>query len=108
MGMSDGDDQKTPALGPPPAATGRRELLGRGHALKAHLLVGRAGLSDPLLAQVRQAFINTDLLKVRLDADSADQADALAADLAARVPCHLIRRIGRVALLYHPGWEKTP
>jgi RNA-binding protein len=105
--MSDGDDRKTPALGPPPAGAARRELLSRSHALKAHLFVGRAGLSDPLLAQVRQEFTQTDLLKVRLDADSAAQADTLAADLAARVPCHLIRRIGRVALLYRPGREKT-
>jgi RNA-binding protein YhbY len=105
--MSDGDDRKTPAIGPPPTGAARRELLSRGHALKARLLIGRAGLSDPLLAQVRQVFTHADLLKVRLDAESADQADALAADLAARVPCHLIRRIGRVALLYSPGQEKT-
>lgn len=105
--MNDDHDQEAPALGPPPAAAARRALLSRGHTLKAHLFVGRSGLSDPLLAQVRQAFTHVDLLKVRLDADSTDQADALAADLAARVPCHLIRRIGRIALLYHPGSEKT-
>lgn len=84
------------------SARDRRELLERSHGLKARLAVGRAGVAEAVVAQVRQAFAHHDLLKVRLQADDRGEADRLAAELAEAVPCTLIRRVGRVALLYRP------
>lgn len=93
--------------GPPPTKADRRELLKRGHGLKAYLAVGRGGLTDAFLRQVRATFVNSDLLKVRLEADTADESDLLAEQLAGQVPCHLVQRVGRIALIYRKPPEQA-
>ncbi len=95
------DSSSQTGAGPAPSAAERRALLGQSHALKAQLAVGRKGLTEPFVQQVRQAFGKSGLLKVRLDADDADGAKELADALARQVGCHLLQRIGRVAILYH-------
>lgn len=97
------DDRSVPAgLGESPSARLRRTLVGRGHQLKARLTVGRAGLTDAFIRQVREVLAHADLVKVRIDCDDRDEAAGMAAELARRVPCHLVQRVGRVALLYRP------
>ena len=86
--------------GPAPTPQVRRGLLGRGHKLKARLTLGRQGLTETFAAHIRQCFEHTDLLKVRIDVDDRDDAQQMAAALAASIPCHLVQRTGRVALLY--------
>jgi RNA-binding protein len=98
------DDTHTPSgAGPAPTSRERRALVARGQRLKAQFTVGRQGLGEPFVAGVRDAFRNTDLLKVRVDADSAEETMGVATELAGRVPCHLVQRVGRVALLYRPA-----
>ncbi len=91
--------------GPTPSQAERRELRSRANRLKARLTVGRKRLTDSLLAGVRGELERNELVKVRLDEEEAAEADALARELAERVPCHLIQRIGRVALLYRKPAE---
>ena len=91
--------------GPAPTKADRRGLLKRGHTLKAHLAVGRGGLTDAFILQVRGVFDHADLIKVRLEADDADESDLLADELAKRIPCHLVQRVGRVAILYRAAME---
>ena len=78
----------------------RRTLAARGNRLRARLVVGRRGLSESIVAQVRRALEKTDLVKVRVDADAREEVDVLAEQLAREVPCHLIQRVGKVVLLY--------
>lgn len=107
MGYGHGvSDSTTPQRdpGPAPTTSERRALRARANRLKARLIVGRRRLSEPLLEEVRGELGREELIKVRLDEDDADEADRLAGELADRVPCHLVGRIGRVALLYRrPG-----
>jgi RNA-binding protein len=86
--------------GPAPTPAERRELRSQANRLKARLSVGRKGLTEPLLAEVRNELARNELIKVRLEEDEADEAELLALELAEKAPCHLIQRIGRVALLY--------
>jgi RNA-binding protein len=80
-------------------------MRSQANRLKARLVVGRKGLTEAVLAEVRGELQRHELIKVRLDEDDADEAELLAMELAERVPAHLIQRIGRVALLYRPGPE---
>lgn len=88
-----------------PDAAQRRRLAVRAHHLKACLNVGRGGLTEAVLQEIRQAFGSTDLIKVRIRADNAAETDEVAAEMASRVPCHLVRRVGRVIVLYRPIME---
>jgi len=91
---------------PAPSAAEKRALRSRANRIKASLAAGRGGLAQPFIDQVRLAFENADLLKIRLSTDTASESDEMAAALAERVPCHLVSRVGRVVVLYRPLPEK--
>ena len=81
-------------------STQRRALVARSHALQPVVSIGRAALRDSVIASVREAFNQRDLLKVRITADNAGECERVAVEVAARVPCEFVKRIGRVVLLY--------
>ena len=78
----------------------RRALLAEWHRLKPVATLAANELSEGALAHVRAAFANRELVKLRVNADSAAACDTLAQELARRVPCELVRRVGRILLLY--------
>jgi RNA-binding protein len=80
----------------------RRELASRARALEPSVNVGARGLTDAIVAQVRQALRKHELIKVKVRVDSAQESDAVGQELADRVPCHLVQRIGKVVVLYAP------
>ncbi len=80
----------------------RRHLAARARVLQPSVHVGSKGLTDAIVAQVRQALRKHELIKVRIRVDSADEADAVGQELGRRVPCHLIQRIGKVVVVYAP------
>jgi RNA-binding protein len=80
----------------------RREMIRRGHDLRAQTTLGRQGLTDAFVTQLDRTMRKCDLLKVRVDADSGPDATSLADSLARRIGGELIQRVGRVALIYRP------
>ncbi len=80
----------------------RRELLAQSHPLSAVATIAADNLSDAVVTQVRTCFAGRPLIKVRVRADSGAACDAAADELARRVPCELVKRVGRVAVLYRP------
>ena len=52
-----------------------------------------------------QCVAGPDLLKVRISTDDREECDRVAEELAARLPCQLVQRVGRVALLFRPAAE---
>jgi len=84
-----------------------KHLRRLGHHLKPLVLVGSAGLSDGVLAEVRNSLEHHELIKVRVRSGGRKERDALIEDLAARSESQLIQRIGNVALLYRQAEEPT-
>jgi len=80
----------------------RKALLAASHPLKPVAQLSADRLTEAAVEHVRAAAAERDLLKVRIAADSTEQCDRAAADLAARVGCEIVRRVGRVVILYHP------
>lgn len=80
----------------------RKTLLARSHALKPAVTCAADRLTAAVVEQVRAAFPDGGLLKVRIMADDAATCDAAAAHLAGNVPCEVVRRVGRVVILYRP------
>ena len=78
----------------------RRELIARGHSLKATVTIAANPVSDNSVAHVRQLLAGRDLAKLRIRADSRAECEQAAAELAERVPCEVVMRVGRVVLLY--------
>lgn len=80
----------------------KRHLRGLGHALRPLVQVGKEGVTDGLLTSVREALIDHELVKVKLnqncDLGVADVSVAVADGAGAA----LVQRIGKTFLLYAP------
>ncbi len=84
----------------PLSARERRALAASGNRLKANVIVRADELSEATVAHVRNAFGEKELLKVRISTDDREACARAAMELAERIPCDLVQRVGRVALLY--------
>jgi RNA-binding protein len=74
-------------------------LKGMAQRMDASLKIGKNGLSEPFLAQVRAALAIHELIKVKFD-DFKDQKKELAPQLAEKTESRLVTLIGNVAVLY--------
>jgi RNA-binding protein len=83
----------------------RRALAAKGNRLKARVIIRANELSDATVAHVRQAFGDNELIKVRISTDDRQRCLQAAQEIAERIPCELVQRVGRVALLYRPADE---
>ncbi len=78
----------------------RKKLVGRSHRLKPVAVVGHAGLTEAVVAQVQHIFKSHDLIKVRIDAEDRAAVQAIAEELAAKAEATLVSKIGKIAVLY--------
>ncbi|MCB9851619.1 MAG: YhbY family RNA-binding protein [Phycisphaerales bacterium] len=78
----------------------RKSLVGRSHPLKPIVYVGRHGVQPEQVATIREHFRNTDLVKVKIDAETREEVEGIAAILVETVPCELVARRGHVAILF--------
>jgi len=78
----------------------RKALLAASHRLKPAVIVSPGELSEGVIAHVLASFGDRELIKVRVAADSAAECDAVAGQIVARVGCEIVKRVGRVIVLY--------
>jgi RNA-binding protein len=84
----------------------RRWLKRQVHHLKPVVLLGQAGLTERVLAEVDGALTHHELIKVKVNAGDRDLRDALVAEIASRTGSDLIDRIGNMAAFYRTNPEK--
>lgn len=77
-----------------------RYLRSLGHSLKPLILVGKAGITDTLIKQVRSSLETHELIKVKIGKTSATSLDDAVERLTTEVPCQLAQTIGKTVLLY--------
>ena len=85
----------------------RRALTAQGNRLRPGAVIGADELSEATVAHVRQCFARGPLIKIRIQTEDRRRCDAVIAELAERVPCELVRRLGRVALFYRSQDESS-
>jgi len=97
------------ALPPRSALTGtqRKFLRGLAHGLEPVVHVGRAGITEPVIAALQRALADHELIKVKLAADRQER-DRMAAAIEAVCDAQVVGRIGTIAVVYRadPDPEK--
>jgi RNA-binding protein len=78
----------------------RRALKQQAHHLKPVVMLGQAGLTEGVLAEVERALFDHELIKVRITGYDRDERDAQVAEIARQTNAALVQRIGNVAVLY--------
>jgi RNA-binding protein len=84
----------------------KRWLKTQVHHLKPVVLVGQAGLTDAVLAELDLALEHHELLKVRVAAGDRELRDSLIDRMIQETRATLVSRIGNVAALYRPNPNK--
>ncbi len=84
----------------------RRGLMTKAIAMNPQVTVGKAGLTDAVIAQIRSVLKDTDVVKVRLPKES--DGDELAGRIAAEVPCHVVGRRGFTVVVSKGVVEAQP
>ncbi len=77
-----------------------RHLRRLGHPLKPVVLIGAAGASPTVLAELNSALDHHELIKIRIRAGDRAARDAVIDKLVAESDAMLIQRVGHVALIY--------
>ena len=78
----------------------RKSLRRRGHNLKPIVTVGADGLTDGVLAELENALIHHELIKIKIRIGSRECRDAVLQEILERSKAIMIQKIGNVALLY--------
>ena len=87
-----------------PSGDLRRRLRGHGHALDALVQIGKGGVTSGVLAQIAQALLDHELVKVRIGTECPVDRFAVADEIAAQPGTQVVQILGRTVLTYkrHP------
>ena len=82
----------------------RSYLKSLGHHLQPIVTVGKEGVTDGVVAALKQALLDHELVKVKVGKSSTDDRHDVAGPLAERTGSHNVSLIGKTLLLYkrHP------
>ena len=84
----------------------RAYLKSLAHPLKPIMHVGKEGINDATVQQLRDAFNTRELLKVKVLESAPEGAREMGEALVARMDgVHLVQVIGRTLVLYRPDPE---
>jgi RNA-binding protein len=93
-----------PALSP----TRRRELKARAHALDPVVLIGGAGLSPAVLAEIDRALKSHELIKVRVNDADRPGREAILEEICKETGAQAVQHIGKILVLFRENPEPPP
>lgn len=79
--------------------TDKKKLKAQAHALKPVVMIGQAGLTDAVLAEIELALDSHELIKVKIRAER-EERQHISAEISRRTGAELIQTIGQIAVLY--------
>lgn len=78
----------------------KRHLRALAHQVEPVVQVGKAGLTESVVAQVRDQLKAHELIKVRFSKECESQPEDAALPLTVDADCHVVQKAGRVLTLY--------
>ena len=92
----------------------RQFLKAQAHPLKAHVHIGKSGLTRALAAELDVMLDSLELMKIKVNQNVTEDLDTAGAQLAAQVPgLEVVRVLGKTLLVYrasrtHPTQYPLP
>jgi len=78
----------------------KRELRGRGHALKPVVSIGNAGLSKAVLREIELSLEHHELMKIKIGGADREQRKTIITGICDGCGAELIQAVGHIALIY--------
>lgn len=86
-------------------AANKKKLRAEAHALKPVVLIGQAGYTAAVLAEIELALDSHELIKIKIRADR-DERKRISDNICADTGAELIQTIGQIAVIYRLNPEK--
>jgi len=77
----------------------KKKLRAQAHGLKPVIMIGQAGLTAAVLAEIELALDSHELIKVRIRAEREDRKQ-ISEKICADTGAALIQTIGQIAVIY--------
>ena len=84
----------------------KRHLRSLGHTLKPVVILGNAGLTENVLAEIDQALTYHELIKVRVNAADREARAALIEAICEQTKGQPVQSIGHILLLFRRNPKK--
>lgn len=79
----------------------RTHLKGRAHNLEPVVQIGKAGLSESVLAEIERSLTAHELIKIRLSGERDDRR-RLAEEICERTGAAFVHDVGKIAIIWRP------
>lgn len=79
-----------------------------GHGLKPVVTVADRGLTESVVAELKRALDDHELVKVKLAISDRDLRKALAQSICTQLEAEMVQEIGKVVLLFKASREPNP
>jgi len=86
----------------------RRELKARAHALDPVVLIGAAGLSSAVLAEIDRGLKSRELIKVRVPGTDRPGRETILEEICRRTGAQPVQHIGKILVLFRENPELSP
>lgn len=83
----------------------KKKLRAEAHSLKPVIMIGQAGYTPAVLAELELALNSHELIKVRIRADS-EERKFISEKICADTDSEMIQTIGQIVVLYRTNPEK--
>ena len=83
----------------------RRALRARAHALNPTVIIGDAGLTAPVLAEIERSLASHELIKVRVAGEGRERRESLLTEICETLSAAPVQHIGKILVIYR---EKPP
>jgi RNA-binding protein len=78
----------------------KRDLRGRGHALKPVVSIGNSGLSKAVLREIELSLEHHELMKIKIGGADREQRRIIIEKICDTFEAELVQAIGHIALIY--------
>jgi len=85
----------------------RRELKARAHPLDPVVLIGGAGLTSAVLAEIDRGLKSHELIKVRVPGADRAEREVILADICSRAGAQPVQHIGKILVLFRENSEPS-
>ena len=81
----------------------KRYLRGLAHSRKPIVMIGNAGLTESVLAEINQSIAHHELIKVKINAADKQTRTVMIDTICESSDCALVFTIGHMATFYKPA-----
>ncbi len=80
----------------------RLTLKGRAHQLKPTVMIGNAGLTESVLAEIERTLKLHELIKIRVMAERPER-EAILGEICTRLDAEPVQHIGKILVIFKPN-----